>query len=281
MSEQGSLKLYPQANIISTLEDRQGERRTKEDLESFCSSFPKRLPIGVQHDMGRVTQGYLDNFAVIPFDSQPGEWKLVGDLYLDESFQCDEALRGLSLSFSKMTQANTDDPAGCVYLPFPHYRNEVLNRLLLSTQSPLAIGRWHRKGMGGEAVGIIVGFVTFLISPLWNKLYDAKIHPFLLDVLGSLSGPEFKEIAFDYCQTINLDGHDVRLIFVSDHANWLKSLQPNHIRQGMEEAIRFLTNSDVAAVKVVMELRLKYDVSTSLYHPSLVQYSDGEHITMR
>lgn len=276
------LILYPKTSVISTLEDQHGERRTKHDLDSFLSSLPKRIPIGLHHDMGRITNGYIENFDVVPIDEQPGEWKLIGDFYYDKKYIADETLRGLSLSFTSITMSNSEkDPEGFVFLPFPHYRNEKLNNLLLETSFPLAVGRWHRKSVEIEPVGLIMSCVLFALSPLWCQVYDHKIRPIIAELLQSLSCPEFDGVAFDYVQTITLDDNrEIRLLFVSDHAEWRISLEPENIRQGIEVAFAFLTENDLATVKPVEQLRLKYDSAIQIYRPILIQYDDGEHITL-
>jgi len=268
------------APIISTLEDLQGEKRTKEDLKSFLEGVPSRLPINIEHDMSHATTGYIENFRIAPVPNADGEWMLTGDLYLSELPTGDLPLRGMSFSFTEPISKNTPgEEEFHVYLPFPQYNDDNLMNRLHKVDVPIAVGRWHKKGLSPEAVGFIIGITYFVLGPEWTHVYEERIRPKLLKLIGHLKKED--GIAYDYHQLVERqDGGKVRLIFVSNHSNWTVSLKPDCIRRGMAVAVDFLTSSDFAACKPVSQLRLKYTPENQSYKVTLVQYEDGEHITM-
>ena len=268
------------APIISTLEDLHGEKRSKEDLESFLEGLPTRLPINIEHDMGRATTGYVENIRVTPVPNAEDEWMLIGDHYLSELPTENSPLTGMSFSFTKLVSKNTPgDEEFQVYLPFPYYNDESLMDRLHHVDVPLALGRWHKKDLTTDHVGIIVSLALFVLGPQWTHIYEDKIRPKLLKLIGHLEVEE--GVAYDYHQLVKRpDGGMVRLIFVSDHRNWTASLSPEPIDRGMTAAVNFLQSSDLATCKPVSQVRLKYNPNTEGYDVTLVQYEDGEHITM-
>jgi len=269
-----------EAPIISTLEDLHGEKRSREDLESFLEGLPTRLPINIEHDMGRATTGYVENFRIAPVPRAEDEWMLIGDHYLSELPTEDSPFTGMSFSFTNPVSKNTPgDEEFHVYLPFPYYKDKSLMDRLHHVDVPLALGRWHKKDLTPEAVGLILGLVYFVLGPEWTHVYEEKIRPKLLKLIGHLEDEE--GIAYDYHQLVKRpDGGTVRLIFVSDHRNWTVSLSPERIDRGMTAAVSFLQCSDIATCKPVSQVRLKYNPDTESYDVTLVQYEDGEHITI-
>ena len=243
--------------------------------------MPQRIPLGVEHDLGNVATGYLEKFKVIPAPNHPGEWALVGDLYVDEMPTSNQPLRGLSFAFTKVTEANHDEWEACVFLPFPHYNSASLNQHLLNSGLPLAIGRWHKKNADPETVGLIIKAGLFLLSPLWTNVFNAHVKPFLLGLFGTLSESEYDGLAFDYVQDVALEeGYQIKLVFVSDHRNWKASLDPELIRSGIAVAEKFLRKNPLATVKPVSQLRLVFSTDQAAYRPYIVQYQDGEHLTI-
>ncbi len=268
------------APITSTLEDLQGEKRSKEDLESFLGGLPARLPINIEHDMGQATTGYVENFRLVPVPDAEDEWMLIGDHYLSERPTEESPLKGMSLSYTKLVSKNIPgEEEFHVYLPFPYYNDEALMDRLHHVDVPLALGCWHKKELAPEAVGLIISVTLFFLGPEWACVYKGKIRPKLLKLIGHLRQNE--GVAYDYHQLVERsDGGTVRLVFVSDHSNWTASLRPERIDRGMNVAVDFLQESDVATCKPVSQLRLKYNPETESYDVILVQYDDGEHLTM-
>lgn len=272
------MKSIKETGIISTLEDTQGETRSKEDLESLLEALPVRLPIGIEHDMNQTTQGYIENFKLLPIEGQDGEWKLVGDLFLEKLPDTNDPLRGLSISFISVTERNSDDAAGCIYLPFPHYNREELNRAILDGDFPIAVGRWHKKAADPATVGLIINFTILALSPFVQHFYDRKVRPLIDEMLDRMSDPAFDGLAFDYVQPVDIgDGNDVKVILISDHDNWKESLQVENVNQGLDEALEFLTKTDIETLKPVSQLRMQFDSETKTYKPLMIQYADGIH----
>ena len=72
--------------------DLQGERLTKAFLEQYCAAaYGKRVPLHREHDMARPTVGYIENIRLVPDADHAGEWRLVGDVSLEEG-ELDECL---------------------------------------------------------------------------------------------------------------------------------------------------------------------------------------------
>jgi hypothetical protein len=266
--------------IISTLEDLQGEKCVKEDLESFLDGLPPRLPINIEHDMGRATTGYIENFRVVPVPGADGEWMLIGDHFLSEMPLEDSPLKGMSFSFTKAVSKNTPDAEEFhLYLPFPQYRDEVLMDRLHRVDVPLALGRWHKKEVSPEAVGLIIGVITLVVGPEWTRIYEERIRPKLIRLIDHVR--DEGGVAYDYHQLVKTEqGDTIRIIFVSDHSDWSASLRPDRISLGMDVAMQFLQSSDIATCKPVAQVRLKYSPDLGCYDVIFVQYQDGEHVTM-
>ena len=132
--------------VLSTREDSQGEKRTKEFLDEIVQSMPQRFPVGQHHDMGKQHCGYMQNFRVVPVPKADDEWMIIADIELD-SGTVGEAIGGFSYGFAANYRQNADQVETAVYLPHPYYNNEqIINELLLAP-IPLQVGKWHKKAV--------------------------------------------------------------------------------------------------------------------------------------
>lgn len=274
------MKCFKKSCILSTNEDSHGERRSREDLEDFLGGLPTRIPLGVEHDLATTSNGYIENFAVLPLGTD-GEWQLVGDVYLDDETQKDNALRGLSISFIAVAERNSEDALGCIYLPFPYYKHADLNERILDTEFPLAVGRWHKKAADPVTSGLIIGFVAITAEIIFGHLYDRYVREFIDAALDRLSSDDFAELSFDYVTNVALpDGSQVKVLLVSEDAYWKVSLSPVPVRAGLVVAFKYLTESDVGTMKPVAQLRLIFRPEENDYIPHMIHFEDGDHLNL-
>jgi hypothetical protein len=217
----------------------------------------------------------MENFRVVPIDDQPGEWKLIADVHLTRP-DIDDALGGFSFAFTANYRSNAEVPSGHVYLPYPYYNDELLIDEFLNTDLPLQVGKWHKKAADPGTTALIVAGIAFVFTPVWKRVYDDYVHPFLVQIAKKCIAVGKNEITYEYGQSVtDSAGHTVNLYFVPDRfRNW-DTLQPHLIKNGLEKVETFLNTDPDAARKGASLIKLYYHDDSRLYVIFYVQFRDG------
>jgi hypothetical protein len=265
---------YKNQPVMSTKLDSQGERQGKEDLEKIAAHMPRRFPLGQHHDMSKPYLGYMENFRVVPNDQQVGEWLLVADICV-ESGTLDEALGGFSYGWTSNYRSNREGVEGAVYLPYPYYNDEELVDRLLDTAPPLQIGKWHKKAATPEPLGLIVSFALFILAGPWQKLYDSKVHPYLMHLVARLKDTLD---CLDYHYGFHVkdeEGRTVSVYLIPPAREALYLSQVAALKGGLEVASAYLRTNELAKTRGVYFLKLQYDSAKGNYTVLSVQFNDG------
>jgi hypothetical protein len=265
---------YKDQAVMSTRQDTQGEKQTKEHLDEIVANTPPRFPLGQHHDMSKPYCGYMENFRVVPIESGPGEWMLIADIHI-ESGNVADAVGGFSYGWTTKYRRNQERVEGAVYLPYPHYNDEELVDKLLETSLPLEVGKWHKKAADPEPIGLIVTFVLFVLAPTWQKLYDTRVHPYLTKLIADLK-EKTRDLKYHYgFQIRDEQGRTVSVYLIPTQHEPLYFSHLATLKGGVEAAMAYLTTNDLAKTRGVHLLKLRYDSLVGDYVVFSVQFCDG------
>jgi hypothetical protein len=265
---------YKNQPVMSTRLDSQGERQSKEDLEKIAAHMPPRFPLGQHHDMSKPYLGYMENFRVVPNPQEHGEWLLLADVCV-ETGTLDDALAGFSYGWTSNYRSNRGSVEGAVYLPYPYYNDEALIDRLLDRAPPLQIGKWHKKAAAPDPLGLIVSFVLFILAGPWQKLYDTKVHPYLMQVVGRLK-ETLGNLDYHYGFHVRDEqGRTVSVYLIPAAREALYLSQVTALKAGLEIASAYLQTNEQAKSRGVYLLKLRYDSTKGEYAVLSVQFNDG------
>jgi hypothetical protein len=261
--------------ILSTRKDAQRETRTKEFLEQIVEDLPACFPIGQHHDMAKPHCGYMRNFRVVPVPKADHEWMIIADVEL-ESGTIDDAIGGISWGFTANCKRNHSDVETAIYLPYPYYNDEQIINKLLETPIPLEVGKWHKKSAGPDKVALIVSFILFAGAPLWQRLYDSRVHPFLLSVARKLRELAIGPLEYHYGFHIKDDkGRPVPIYIIPAPHEALWKSQIAALKYGLEVAMEFVRTDPMANDKGLYLLKLRYDSRAHKFVIFSGQFRDG------
>jgi hypothetical protein len=261
--------------VLSTRRDSQGETRTKEFLDEVLASMPPCFPVGQHHDMSRPHCGYMQNFRVVPIPETPDEWMIIADIELN-SGTIDDAIGGFSYGFTSNHRRNQDDVETAIYLPYPYYNDERIINDLLLTPVPLEVGKWHKKAADPARVALIVSFVLFALGPIWQKIYDSRVYPFLLAVARKLRELALEPLQYHYGFHVKDNaGRSVPVYMIPAPNEPLHKSQIAALKQGLEVAMKFVTTDPLAIKKGLYLLKLRFDSDSHEVGIFSAQFGDG------
>lgn len=259
---------------MSTRLDSQRERQSKETLEEIAAHMPRRFPLGQHHDMSKPYLGYMENVRVVPNAQEHGEWVLIADICV-ETGTLDDALGGFSYGWTSNYRSNRDSADGAVYLPYPYYNDDELIDRLLDRAPPLQVGKWHKKAATPDPLGLIVSFVLFILAGPWQKLYDTKVHPYLMQLVGRLK-ETLGDLDYNYGFHVRDEqGRIVSVYLIPAAREALYLSQVAALKTGLEVASTYLHTSELAKSRGVYLLKLRYDSTKGAYSVLSAQFNDG------
>jgi hypothetical protein len=261
--------------LASTNVDLRGERLTKRFLEKFCASMEgRKSPLNSEHDLSRPSAGYVENYRVVPDDANPDEWKLIGDVYVDDEVTPSQ-LGGFSISGAEMLIEPTDADAK-ILLAYPYYNDlEAIEKL--SADSRLALGKWVKKSATGpEWTAIIITLAVFVFQPAWEDVYKRLIAPRLNALISKLFRALNQEVgAVQFLQSIIFKGQEIQVIFIPAVQSGRECTRTETIIEGLrlvEESL--LENSSNFPVRIVVY----FDDKIGKYLLHRAEFYDGKVI---
>ncbi len=267
--------------ISSTETDGHGEKRSKDFFEKLIEKIPNKMPLHQHHDMSQRTLGYMENFKLIPHKSQEDEWFLIADVYID-SDDIDEAVKGFSYSLLETIGGNTTNPLYYIHLPYPMYNDEKFIQELINDEERLLVGRWVKKALDPNTIGLIGTGLVLLISPEWDIQYKTRIRPAMEELFKFIPKLLSKGISPDLVQHIrgNLD-EQIQLYFVPQRDNEIESYSEELIYNAINDAKDFLYNDIKAHSNGVQRIKFYLDPTLNKYILFHVQYLNGEDINIK
>jgi hypothetical protein len=273
------MRLFRDQTLATTNPDRQGERLTKDFLERHCASMAQaRFPVHQQHDMRKRVLGYIENARLIPDPNNPEEWRLIGDVYVDQG-ALDDALAGFSISGVE-TMFCAEEATAMLYLPFPHYNdNDLVAKAIADPE--LSVGKWIKKSAEPLDWALLGSAFAFAITPIWDDVYKRKIAPRIDELLARLL-PIFqkKGLATELIQIILLNSVEVEVRIIPVRGKEKECLHSRVVGSGLRMVVAFLTADPKATSIGVKRVVIFFDEVSSVYKLHRLEYADGqvEHV---
>ncbi|WP_143195551.1 hypothetical protein [Archangium sp. Cb G35] len=262
--------------LASTTEDRQGERYDKEFLEQLVSGMPQRVPLHQRHNLGLPSVGFITNQRVAPHPDVPGEWAILADVEINEDdVNANPDLKGFSWSATVSVARNADVPHFGHFVPFPAYKHGLLDEIL-NQDEPVLVGKWLKKELSPNAVSLLVGLMTLILTPIWDQTYKQVVWPHLSRQFDKLRECWWKKGAStDFMQMARLPSGDaVQIIFVPARQHEEQAFSRDVLDDGLqlanEAAIRQMDEG-----KVTSRIRLLFNERIGRWKVISIEFMDG------
>lgn len=264
---------YLSQTIAGTRLDLQGERLPREVLDVICASASgKRLPVHQHHNMALPVLGHMENLRVVSDDQNPGEWRLVADLYLEEG-SVDDVRRGFSISTAIHLRRNEDADA-FVHVPHPFYNDHELIDELLNDPS-LNVGKWVKKNAEAAGWALFGGTLVFVFTPIWDHVYKTKVHPAVERFLARHgSNLANRGLQLEHVQLALLCGHQVEIRFIPASGLEQFGFAEELLRGGLS-LVAALESQPRAREPGISRVVLTYDKGSRAYEIARLEYVDG------
>lgn len=256
-----------------------GKKLSKEFLQRFCRHVGgKRIPLHQQHDMAKRTAGFIENVRLVPDTEIPGEWRLIGDVSIEEG-GVEDVLGGFSISgLEELRRSST--ATALIYLPFPHYNDKDLIAELCSDKD-LTVGKWIKKEADPTAWVVLGSVIAFAVTPIWDDVYKRKIAPRLDELIKKYREPlNAKGLSLELAQIVLFKDAEVEVRIIPEKGDQTTCLRPETIQAGSQRVVEFL-NTDIKANNIgVNRMVIFYDEGKAAYGLHRIEYSDGhvEHM---
>lgn len=260
--------------LASTNFDRQGERLTKAFLEELAQRTKgKRLPLHQQHDMSKPVPGFMENVRLEPDPENLGEWRLVADVTFDDG-KIEDVIGGFSISGVEMLHRSPSASA-LVYLPYPHYNDEKLVKLL-TAEPDLNVGKWIKKG--AEPVGWVVlgSVIAFVLSPIWDDVYKRQIAPRIDNLLSKyLAVFHARGLGAELVQIVSFCGRDVEVRLIPIRGAEESCLRSDSVEKGLARMLAVLSADAKAKTVGVDRVVLFFNATIEGFSVHRIEYADG------
>lgn len=205
------MQVYRNQCLAGTKLDSQMERVPLSVLQNIVETYRNKLmPMNQEHDLGKKSVGYVENIR-LEKESDSEEWSLIGDVYCDNS-SLETLLGGFSISYLEITN-RVESAELLLYLPYPHYNNEIL---IASIQSGgnVSVGKWVKKGLSPEEIGIICATLVFFVKPIWEDLYKVKIAPKIYAFFANQNSElKSQNIGLNLIQNVSIKNKNIQVVF--------------------------------------------------------------------
>lgn len=260
--------------LASTCLDSQGERNSKDVLESFCAQYAgKRMPMNQQHNLTLTSPGYIENLRVVSDKDSPGEWLLVGDVCYDGELLQD-AMGGFSISFLEVIRRGESQDLFHVYLPFPHYKDSELVDELFE-DGFVSVGRWAKKAADPATVALIGGIIVFIIKPVWDDLYKTQIAPHIYRFFSKkFCKLREKKIDAQFVQYVQYNNYEIQVLLIPARGSEEKSFAIDATTQAMALVHQHLTTLPTDTL-MASKVFLQFDENTNAYKIYRIEHKDG------
>ena len=261
---------YPRSVLASTNPDAHGERFSREQLERIVTTYPNRMPINLEHNLGMRSVAYAENLRL----EQDGEvWKVVADISSERPLN---STPGLSISATSILHDPPDATVVC-YLPYPAYSDDALVDLLVK-EGDVTVGRLQRKGLTEVQIGLLVTVAALIVSPEWAIQYETRIRPQIIRALSLLRqklAPQ--KLGSDICLSIEHSGGSTDLLLIADRLRSASGQRIDLIDQAVEDTIAFIRTHER---KNIRRLRVLFYPDRGRYEIINVEYTDGSDVNI-
>lgn len=274
------MQTIPNQTLAGTRLDSQGERNTKEGLESFAALYAgRRMPLNQQHDMSLKSPGYVENVRVIADAGSPGDWSLVGDVYFDSDI-LEIPVGGFSISFLEVIRRSGTQDVLHVYLPYPHYNDSALIDDVFE-EGFVSVGRVAKKAADPTLVALVGGAVVFFIKPIWEDLYKTQIAPHVYKFFsGKFKKLEEKNISADFVQYVVHNNYEIQVFLIPSRGREEHCFHVDKTNAAMQLVHARLTTQDPSIIPA-SKIFLQFDEQSDAYALHRTEHKDGsltEHV---
>jgi hypothetical protein len=260
--------------LAGTRLDSQGERNSKDVLEQYAAAFAgRRQPLNQHHDLTLPVIGHIENFRVVADEENPGNWQLIGDVFI-ESDDVSPEFKGFSFSYMEKLRDSQNQERIEVFLPYPHYNDPVLIDEVFE-DGFASVGKIVRKGASPETVALIVSVVVAVLQPLWEDLFRSMIAPSVVKFFeGRFISLSKRNVSCDVLHQIDYSGHSAQVLFVPVRGKELECLSIEMQCQGMLMVSDYLAALDVNHVPA-SKIILTFDQTERKFVITVVHFRDG------
>lgn len=273
------MKVLLSQTIASTNLDRQGERIGVEHLHYAAQKWAgRRVPMHQQHRSDLPSPGYFENLRLLPDEANPNEWRLVADIYYDETMVVDP-VGGFSIAFLEPIRRAESSELFQVFVPFPHYRDEQFLGELFE-EGYVSVGRYGKKSAELEYAALVVTVLVAVLAPMWDKAWKETIGPTVSEFFQrKFPLLRARGMHAELLQTIDYEGNHVEVTFIPQRGSEERCFGVEKTYPAMLQVHDYLVALDVnhvTAAKVFMV----FDASLDQFKMLRVHFIDGtvEHM---
>jgi hypothetical protein len=262
---------YPNSVLATTGEDSQEERFSREQLQKLVNTYPRRMPLNLEHDLSKPSVAYAENLRL---EKRGDVHVVLGDITSEKPL---DHIPGLSISATSLIHVPELANIQC-YLPFPAYRDlRILE--MLSAEGDIAIGRLQRKGLTGTAIGLIAAATALVVAPEWDIQYRQWVRPQICKALALISSKlSSHNVGADLCQTLEVpDVGDVLLVLMPNRSSMTLGQDIDAIDGGIGSAIEFIRKHERRDIR---RLRSVFYPTRGRYEIINVEYADGSDLNI-
>lgn len=254
--------------------DSQGERNTKEVLESFAALYAgRRMPLNQQHDLSLKSPGYVENVRVIPDAVSPGDWSLVGDAYFDGD-ALEIPVSGFSISFLEVLRRGNTQDIIHVYLPYPYYNDSTLIDEVFE-EGFISVGRWAKKAADPTLIALVGGVIVFFVKPIWEDLYKTQIAPHVYKFFsGKFKKLQDKSMSADFIQYVVYNNYEIQVLLIPARGKEEHCFSIDKTNAAMELVYAQLTTQDPATIPA-SKMFLQFDEQSDSFSLYRIEHKDG------
>lgn len=268
------MKTIANQTLAGTRLDLQGERNTKEALESFAAYYAdKRMPLNQQHDLLLKSPGYVENLRVVPDERSPGDWALIGDVHY-ESESLEIPVGGFSISFLEVFRRGQSQELFNVYLPYPYYNDSELVEEVFE-EGLISVGRWVKKAVDPATTALVGGAILFIMKPVWEDLYKTQIAPHIYKFFaGKFKKLKEKNITANFVQHVLHNDHEIQVLLIPSCGKEEHCFSVEQTNAAMFLVHTRLTSQAPAAIPA-SKIFLQFDDEANCYVLYRIEHQDG------
>ena len=273
------MKVLLSQTVASTNLDGQGERIAVEHLHYAARKWAgQRVPMNQQHRSDLPSPGYFENIRLLPDEANPDEWRLVADIYYDETMVVDP-VGGLSIAFLEPIRKAESAEMFQVFVPFPHYKDEQFLDELFE-EGYVSVGRYGKKSVELEQAALIATVVVAVLAPMWDKIWKETIGPAVSEFFQrKFPLLRARGIHAELLQHLDYEGTHVEVTFVPQRGSEERCFGVEKTYPAMLQVHDFLAALDVNHVTVAKVFMI-FEASLDQFKMVRVHFVDGtvEHI---
>ncbi len=272
------MKVLLSQTVASTHLDGQDERIAVEHLRYAARMWAgQRVPMHQQHRSDLPSPGYFENIRLLPDEASPDEWRLVADIYYDETTVINP-VGGISIAFLEPIR-NAESEVFQVFVPFPHYKDEQFLDELFE-EGYVSVGRYGKKSAELEQVALIATVLVAVLAPMWDKTWKESIGPAVNEFFRrKFPLLRARGMQAQLRQHLDCDGNHVEVTFIPQRGSeeWCFGVEKTF--PAMLQVRNYLVALDVNHVTAAKVFMI-FDASLDQFKMLRVHFVDGtvEHM---